>query len=137
MAAIVEIFRLLVVVFLVLHGLGHIIWFLASWTRYSAGISDGPWLLPGDFSITSIPGRLISLLALVVMGLFFLSAIALFVGEQWWRGSTQIAAYISLLTIFPFARVSPRSNTINAIGADLALLFLVSLPLSVELIAET
>jgi hypothetical protein len=135
-AVIVEIFRLLVVVFLILHGLGHIIWFLASWTKHKAGIGDGPWLLPGDFSITSVPGRLIGLLALFVLALFLVSALALLLNEPWWRGSTQIAVFLSLLAVFSFARVSPRSNTINAIAADLALLFLVSLPLSVELIEQ-
>jgi len=136
-ADIVEIFRLLVVVFLVLQGIGHVIWFLAAWTPIKAGISDGAWLLPGDFNITSVPGKIVGLVALLVLVLFVLSALALLAGEPWWRGSTQMAAFLSLLAIFPFARVSPRSNAMNAILADLALLFLIALPLSVEFIESS
>ena len=102
-----------------------------------AGIGDGPWLLPGDFTISSVPGWIDGLLALFVLSLFVLSAAALLIGLLSWRGSTQIEAYLSLLVIFPFARVSPRSSTINSAAGDLALLFLVSLSLSVDLIGES
>ncbi len=134
--AIEDILRLLVVVFLALHGFGHIIWFLAAWTHVKAGIGDGPWLLPGDYGISSIPGRALGLLALFVLLLFLLSSVALLASLSWWRGSAQIAALLSLVSVSPFGRISPRGNTINAILGDLAVMFFVALPVSVELTVD-
>ena len=36
-----DLFRILVVVFLAMHGLGHVIWFLAAWTRCRSGFGEG------------------------------------------------------------------------------------------------
>jgi hypothetical protein len=122
-----------VIVFLVMHGIGHIIWFLAAWTPIKAGIKDGPWILPGSFTIRSIPGRITGLLALIVLLVFVGTGLALLLEQTWWRTTAQVAAIVSLVAIFPWTRQSPRANTLNAILADLAIMFVLALPISVEL----
>ncbi len=37
-----DLFRILVVIFLAMHGIGHVIWFLGAWTRLRVGMRDGP-----------------------------------------------------------------------------------------------
>jgi len=91
-----EFFRLLLVVFLVLHGIGHIIWFLAAWTPISAGVKDGPWILPGDVTIRSPIGKLLGLLALAVMLIFVFSALLLLLNERAWAGWAEMAVFLSL-----------------------------------------
>ena len=64
-----DLFRLLVVVFLVMHGLVHLIWFLASWTSIRVGFGDGAWILPGNLTIKSKVGKLWGIGALAALGL--------------------------------------------------------------------
>jgi len=130
-----EFFRLLLVVFLVLHGIGHIIWFLAAWTPISAGVKDGPWILPGDVTIRSPIGKLLGLLALAVILIFVFSALLLLLNERAWAGWAEMAVFLSFAAVVPWLRQSPGSMPINVIAANLALMFLFALELSVDLTA--
>ena len=132
-----DLFRLLVVVFLVMHGIGHIIWFLAAWTPFKAGVGDGPWILPGDVTISSPVGKMWGLLALVVLVLFLSAAAGLVLQETWWVGATNLGVILSFAAVVPWVRQSPRATGINAIVANLILMFLLALPLSVELTGVT
>jgi len=128
-----DLFRLLVVVFLVMHGIGHIIWFLAAWTPIKAGVGDGAWILPGDVTISSPVGKLWGLLALMVVVLFLSAAAGLVLQATWWGSATRFGVFLSFAVVVPWLRQSPRATGINAIVADLILMFLLALPLSVEL----
>lgn len=130
-----DVFRILVVVFLAMHGLGHIIWFLAAWTPIRAGVRDGPWILPGNVTIRSPIGRLLGLLALVVLIAFVVAAVGLLSKEPWWAALTEIGVYLSFVAVVPWLRQSPGTTPINAIIANLVLMFLLALPLSVDITA--
>jgi hypothetical protein len=134
MADLTELFRLLVVVFLTMHGIGHVIWFLAAWTPTRAGVGEGPWGLPGGVTIRSPLGKLWGALALVTLVLFAAAAAALLVGAPAWRGLAFLGVILSFVAVGPWRRQSPGSTWLFAILADLVLLFLLALPLSVEML---
>lgn len=128
-----ELFRFLVIAFLAMHGIGHVLWFLAAWTPIRAGVGDSAWSLPGEVTITSPLGRLWGLLALMTMVVFLAAAVALSVGMEGWRGLTFIGVILSFVAVAPWRRQAPGSTWLMAILADLVLLFLLALPLSVEI----
>lgn len=129
----VDLFRLLVAVFLLMHGIGHVIWFLASWTRVRSGFGDGTWALPGAVTIRSPLGRAWGLAALVVMAFFSIGALGLVIGDPRWVNPTNLAVFLSFGVVAPWARQAPGSTAIMAIVANLVLMFLLALPLGVEL----
>ena len=129
-----DLFRILVIVFLALHGIGHVIWFLAAWTRVRTGFGEGRWILPGDVTIRSPLGKLWGLVALLVMLLFVAAALALLSGSLTWRSLANTGVILSLGVVAPWARQAPGWSAINAIIADLVLLILVALPLSVDMV---
>lgn len=128
-----DLFRLLVVVFLVMHGIGHLIWFVAAWTPNRAGVGDGPWGLPGEVTIRSALGKVWGLLALLATVVFVWAALALLAGLLAWRGLAFIGIVDSFVVVAPWRSQSPGSVWLMAILADLVLLFLFALPLSVDL----
>jgi hypothetical protein len=129
-----DLFRILVVVFLGLHGVGHVIWFLAAWTRVGSGFGEGRWILPGDVTIRSPLGRLWGIVALLVMLLFVAAAMALLSGSLTWRSLANTGVILSLGVVVPWARQAPGWTAINAIIADLVLMVLIALPLSVDMV---
>jgi hypothetical protein len=129
-----DLFRILVIVFLALHGIGHVIWFLAAWTRVRTGFGEGRWILPGDVTIRSPLGKLWGIVALLVMLLFVAAALALLSGSLTWRSLANTGVILSLGVVAPWARQAPGWSAINAIIADLVLMILIALPLSVDMV---
>ena len=132
--AVTDLFRLLVVILLAMHGVGHLIWLLASWTRVRTGFGDGRWILPGEVTIRSPLGRLWGLAALLVTLLFVAAALALLAPSLQWRSIANSGAIISLGVVIPWARQAPGWTAVNAIVADLIIMILVALPLSVDMV---
>ena len=129
-----DILRPLIVVFLVFHGLSHIFWFLAAWRPSKVGVVDGPWILPGDVTLTSVVGRILGIVALVVVVLLLVAAFALLIGEPWWRGAARYGVILSFLVVLPWWPRMPRRIGLQAIIADIVLMFAIALPLSVDII---
>lgn len=128
-----DLFRILVVIFLAMHGIGHIIWFLGAWTSFKVGVKDGPWILPGNITIRSPLGKIWGLLALLALVVFISAAVALLGMDDTWRQLANLGVIVSFIAVVPWLRQSPGSTPINAIIANLVLMFLLALPLSVEL----
>jgi hypothetical protein len=122
-----DIFRILVVIFLVMHGIGHIIWFLAAWTPIDTGVKDGRWVLPGNVTIRSPLGKLLGLVALLATLVFVGAGVGLIMGQLWWASWTYVGIFISFAAVVPWIRQSPGWTPVNAIVADLALLFVITL----------
>jgi hypothetical protein len=116
-----------------MHGVGHVIWFLGAWTRVRAGIGDGPWGLPGNVTMRSPIGRVWRLLALLATILFVWAGLALLAAAPGWRTLTFYGVVVSLVSVGPWRSQSHGSTWLMAILADLVLLILIELPLSVEL----
>ena len=129
-----DVFRILVVIVLAVHGIGHSIWFLAAWTRFSAGVKDGPWMPPGNVTIRSPLGKVWGILALIVLSYLVAAAITLVSLEAAWRQLAYVGVLLSFVTVVPWLRQSPRSTGTNALIANLALMFVMALPLSEDLI---
>jgi hypothetical protein len=124
-----EIFRILVVVFLLMHGAFHIIWFLASWTSVPTGVRDGSWVLPGEVTIRSPLGKIWGLAALIVLALFVAGAVGLLLGEPWWANATNLGVFLSFGVVVPWWRQAPGSTAIYAIVSNIVLMFVLALEL--------
>jgi hypothetical protein len=130
-----DLFRILVAAMLVMHGATHVIWFLAGWTSVRTGVGDGPWILPGDVTIRSWFGRILGLLALVVVAIFALSALMLLAGLPGWTSFANVGVFLSYGAVVPWLRQSPGAWALTSIAANIVLMFLLALPLSVDLTA--
>jgi len=127
--------RILVAAMLVMHGAAHILWFLASWTSVPTGVGDGPWILPGNVTIKSTIGRILGLLALIVMVVFVFAAMMLVAGLANWRSVANIGVFLSYGAVVPWLRQAPGGWGLTSVGANIVLMFLLALPVSVELSA--
>jgi len=130
-----DFFRLLVVVLLTMHGITHLIWFLAAWTPIRTGVGGGPWILPGNVTIRSPIGRVLGLLALAVVCIFVFAAMGLLLKQPWWAGWVEIGVFMSFGAVVPWLRQSPGSFANTAIIADIVLMFLLALELSLDIVA--
>jgi hypothetical protein len=130
-----DLFRVLAVIFLVMHGLVHLLWFVASWTSVRTGFRYGAWVLPGQVTIRSPIGRIWGLGGVVVFVLFSLGAIGLVLAEPAWANWTNLGVLLSYGVVVPFWRQSPGSVGVTAVLVNIMLMFLLALPLADDLIA--
>ena len=121
-----EFFRVLVVVMLWLHGLSHVIWFLASWTSVPTGVGDGSWILPGEITIRGHIGKALGLLALIVVVVFTTAGLMLLAGIETWNGVANIGVFLSYAVVVPWLRQGPGSWALPSIIANTVLMFLVT-----------
>ncbi len=127
-----DLFRVLLVVMLCLHGITHIIWFMAAWTKVDVGVRDGPWILPGNVTIRSPIGRVLGLLALVALVVFLVAAGALLLQLPGWRSVANIGVFLSYGAVVPWLRQSPGSWALTTVAANIVIMFLLALPLSMD-----
>ena len=120
---------------LCIHGLSHIIWFLASWSSVRTGVGDGSWLLPGNVTISSPIGKVLGLLALIVVIVFTAAAAMLLAGLPTWTGIANIGVFLSYGAVVPWLRQSPGSWGLISVFANIVLMFLLAMPLSVDITA--
>jgi hypothetical protein len=130
-----DLFRVLVAAVLVMHGLSHILWFLAAWTSVRTGVGDGPWVLPGQVTIRSPIGKVLGLLALVVVVVFVAAAAMLLASDPGWREVANIGVFLSYGAVVPWLRQSPGSWGLTSVAANIVIMFLLALPLSVDIVA--
>jgi hypothetical protein len=129
-----DLFRLLVVVMLVMHGLSHVIWFLASWTSMRTGVGDGPWILPGEVTIRGRIGKAMGLLALIVVVVFVTAATMLLAEVDTWNGVANIGVFLSYGVVVPWIRQAPGSWGLTSVVANIVLMFLVTPEISGEIL---
>jgi uncharacterized membrane protein YphA (DoxX/SURF4 family) len=121
-----DLFRLLVAVMLVMHGISHIIWFLASWTSVPTGVGDGSWILPGEVTIRGRIGKALGLLALIVVVVFTTAGLMLAAGLETWNGVANIGVFLSYAAVVPWLRQGPGSWAVTSVIANIVLMFLVT-----------
>jgi hypothetical protein len=127
--------RILIVLFLVGHGIGHTIWFLAAWSPVSTGVRDGSWLLPGEVTIRDPAGRALGLLALGATLAFLVAAWTLLGRDPAWQAAAAAGCAMSFVAVIPWARQSPGMTAALATAGNVGLLAVLALPLGQELIA--
>ena len=125
----VDFFRILVALMLLMHGLSHILWFMASWTSVRTGVGDGPWVLPGNITIRSPIGKALGLLALIVVTVFATASLMLLAGLPNWRGIANIGVFLSYGAVVPWLRQSPGSWGPTSVLANIIIMFLLALEL--------
>lgn len=119
-------FALLVAVMLLMHGVSHVLWFLASWTSVPTGVGEGPWILPGDITIKGRVGKALGLLALVTVVVFVMSALMLLAQLDTWNGMANIGVFLSYAVVVPWVRQAPGSWGPTSVVANIVLMFLVT-----------
>ena len=126
--------KYLIAVLLLAHGIGHIMPFLAAWApKMNPGFSTGSWLFSSNMSTTSPVGLAFGLLGLVALLGFMGGALGLLLHQEWWPMMTIAAAFISLVTILPWAGVWPTGSLSGALAVDLAVLVALLPPWSQQL----
>jgi hypothetical protein len=118
--------RWLIVLVLIMHGIGHIMGFMAAFTAVPMGWQDAAWLFGGDYRITSPVGKAWGLLWLVALIAFVGAGLGLAQGQTWWLTLAAAAAAISLVAIVPWWTAAPAGARIGAIIVDLLVLWLAS-----------
>ena len=121
-----DLFRLLVCTMLLMHGLSHVIWFLAAWTTVRTGVGDGSWILPGEVTIRGRIGKALGLLALVVVAVFTTAALMLLSGSETWNGLANVGVFLSYAVVVPWLRQGPGSWPLTSVIANIVLMFLVT-----------
>src|SRR5579875_200316 len=116
--------RYIIVIVLLAHGIGHLIPFMAAWTPQisKAGFSDVSWVLSSGVRIGGPIGQVFGLLALVALIGFIAGALGLVSGQVWWPTVTVLAAAISVMTIVPWFTAWPTMSMIGALLVDGAIL---------------
>lgn len=127
-------FQLLVAAMLIMHGVSHVIWFLAAWTSVPTGVGDGAWILPGDITIRGRVGKALGLVALIVVFAFVTAGLMLLAGLENWNGIANIGIFLSYGTVVPWIRQGPGSWPATSVVANVILMFLVTPEISGEIL---
>ncbi len=116
--------RYLIAIVLLAHGIGHIMPLMAAWTpRISkVGFSDASWIFSGGVGVGSPIGQAFGLLGLVALIGFVADALGLVTQQTWWPMVTIAAAAISIVTIVPWLNAWPTGSMIGALLVDVAVL---------------
>src|SRR5215469_2481941 len=101
--------RYIIAIVLLAHGIGHIMPFMAAWTPKSSkvGFSDASWIFSGGVGVESPIGQAFALLGLLALIGFVAGALGLSTHQAWWPMVTMVAAVISIVTIVPWITAWP------------------------------
>lgn len=120
--------RWLIVLAMLMHGVGHIVFFLEAFTGSPMGFTDAPWLLPGAFTVGSPVGKAFALLWLLAMLGFVAAAIGLLTRQVWWPALAVASAVISLFVLLPWWNTIAPSSRVWVLLADLVIIAAFGLP---------
>jgi hypothetical protein len=115
-------FLYIIAIVLLMHGVGHIMPFMAAWTPQKAGFTDASWIFSSGVSLGSPIGQAFGLLGLIAMLGFLAGALGLVTHQGWWPAVTIAAAAISIVTIIPWWSAWPLGSLIGALLVDAAVL---------------
>jgi hypothetical protein len=98
--------RFIIAIFLAGHGIGHIMGFLETWTRWQPfsepSFNNSPWIFSDSVFIQSTVGKIFGVFWLAAMIGFFAAAIGLIANQSWWVSVAIIASILSLLAVVPW-----------------------------------
>jgi hypothetical protein len=120
--------RWLIVIAMLMHGVGHITFFLEAFATSPMGFNPEPWLLPGAFTVTSPVGKAFALLWLLAMLGFVAAAIGLLLRKPWWPSLAVAAAVISLVVLLPWWNAIAPGSRVWVLLADLVVIAAFGLP---------
>lgn len=108
--------RWLVGIFFMMHGLGHTMGFLASWTKVDVGFSDDPWIFPGDVHIRSHIGQAFGMLWIVALVGWVACGFGVLDSQEWWPALAKASAVVSLAAIVPWWKTVPTGAWLGALA---------------------
>jgi hypothetical protein len=97
------------------HGLAHLSGFLASWTATDAGYMDKSWIFSPGVYLQSGVGRLFGLLWLVAMAGLIGSALGIITHQEWWPILAIVSGVTSLVVIIPWWNTVPPGAKVGAV----------------------
>jgi hypothetical protein len=120
--------RWLIAIAMLMHGVGHITFFLQAFTGSPMGFSTAPWLLPDGFTVDSPVGKAFALLWLLAMLGFMAAAVGLVTRQEWWPALAVAAAVVSLVVLIPWWNVVVPSSRVWVLLADVVVIVAFGLP---------
>jgi hypothetical protein len=114
--------RYLIAVVLMAHGIGHLMPFMAAWMPQISrvGFSDASWIFSEGVRVDSRIGQAFGLLGLVVLIGFVAGSLGLVTHQIWWPMVTIAAAAISIVVIVPWFAAWPTGSIVGALLVDVA-----------------
>jgi hypothetical protein len=113
--------KYLIALVLVAHGVGQIMPFLAAWTTAKA-FSDASWLFSSGEGIGSSIGQAFALLGILALLGFVGGALGFLFGQEWWPPMLIAASIISLIVAIPWAAAWPMGSLIGNVLVDVVVL---------------
>ena len=125
--------RYVVGVVLIGHGLANMAGVMAPWTKSALGFSDRPWIFSRGITLHTTVGRLFSLVWLLSTIGLVAGGVGLLTGQTWWRTAALIGALASLVAIVPWWRTVPPGARAAAAVDFILYAFLLS-PVSSQIV---
>lgn len=97
-----NVWNILAALFLLGHGLPHIIGFLSAWTNAKNGFNDHPWIFSRGVILRYPIGKVSGLIWLSACAAFIFAAYLLFTNQTSWAGTAVTASVLSLIAILPW-----------------------------------
>lgn len=119
--------KLIAVIVLVLHGLGHVMAPQAAFAPPGAFPRGAQAALTG-MTIGSTAGRALSLLWLIPLVGFLLGSYGLWVDASWWRPVLGVSAVVSIVAVLPWWSVMPTFSYLGALAVDALVLIALLTP---------
>ncbi len=113
--------KYLIALVLVAHGIGQILPFLAAWTTMKV-FSDASWFFSAGVGIGTPIGQAFALLGLLALLGFVGGALGFLFGKEWWPPMLISASILSLIVAIPWAAVWPIGSLIGNVLVDLVVL---------------
>jgi hypothetical protein len=110
--------RIVILLILAAHGIGHSIGVMGGWANNAWGGSDDSWLLTP--ALGRATAGLEGLIWLLPLAGFLVAAGALWAGIDLWRAIAVASAAVSLLAIALFPVQLPLFSLVGAVAVDLA-----------------
>jgi hypothetical protein len=125
--------KILVAILLIVHGLAHITGPLGFWTTGPQAFAEKAWLFSKGVTPHSLVGWAFGLVWLVAVLGFVGAGLGLLLGQEWWPTLALAAAGVSLVAIVPWVRVVPPGALAGAC-LDLVILAALLLPWGTRLV---
>jgi len=129
-------FRMIVALVLIAHGLGHSMGMLAAWTAIPSGLTNRPWLFSNGVLLDSGLGRVWGLLWLAALLITTAGGMGLLLHQDWWRTVAVAGALLSLVAIVPWLAAMPPFSAFGAVVVDLLVLALLLLPVGESFVRQ-
>lgn len=131
-----NILSIVVAITLLGHGIGHVMGFLASWTKLPMGFTESPWIFSREVFIQSGVGKAFGILWLIAMSAFVAAGIGLFSEQSWWTTMAVIASFLSLIAIIPWWNTFTPGSKLAAVLVDVVVITALLGPWKDELLAR-